>query len=43
MRKARERLLEVLQHVDARKRHMFDLMLEWKHQKELEKAIIFES
>ncbi|KAG2225284.1 hypothetical protein INT45_001508 [Circinella minor] len=43
MRKARERLLEVLQHVDARKRHMFDLMLEYKHQKELEKAIIFES
>ncbi|KAI7852020.1 hypothetical protein BDC45DRAFT_194455 [Circinella umbellata] len=43
MRKARERLLEVLQHVDARKQHMFDLMLEYKHQKELEKAIIFES
>ncbi|KAI8149190.1 hypothetical protein BJV82DRAFT_590977 [Fennellomyces sp. T-0311] len=42
MKKARERLLEVLQHVDARKRHMYELMLEWKHQKEMEKAIIFE-
>ncbi|KAI9258231.1 hypothetical protein BDA99DRAFT_515634 [Phascolomyces articulosus] len=43
MKKARERLLEVLQHVDARKRHMYELMLEWRHQKELEKAIVFES
>ncbi|KAL1933395.1 hypothetical protein VTP01DRAFT_7485 [Rhizomucor pusillus] len=43
MKKARERLLDVLQHVEANKRHISQLLLEWRHQKEMEKAVIFES
>ncbi|KAF7724748.1 hypothetical protein EC973_000776 [Apophysomyces ossiformis] len=42
MKKARERLLEVLQHVEGSKRQKYELLLEWQRQKEMEKAIVFE-
>ncbi|CDS14020.1 hypothetical protein LRAMOSA06191 [Lichtheimia ramosa] len=43
MKRARERLLEVLQYVEGNKRRIYELVLEWRHQKEMEKAIVFES
>jgi hypothetical protein len=43
MKKARERLLEVLQYVEASKRQKYELLIEWQRQKELEKSIVFES
>ncbi|RCH94757.1 hypothetical protein CU098_009881, partial [Rhizopus stolonifer] len=42
MKKARERLLEVLQYVEASKRQKYELLIEWQRQKELEKQIVFE-
>ncbi|KAI8981840.1 hypothetical protein BDF20DRAFT_431943 [Mycotypha africana] len=42
MKKARDRLLEVLQYVEAQKRQKYELLIEWQRQKELEKDIIFE-
>ncbi|ORZ01117.1 hypothetical protein BCR43DRAFT_522020 [Syncephalastrum racemosum] len=43
MRRARERLLDVLQHVEGSKRRIAELLLEYRHQKEMEKAIVFAS
>ncbi|KAI9307950.1 hypothetical protein BJ944DRAFT_261134 [Cunninghamella echinulata] len=43
MWKAKARLLQVLQFMQSSKRQKLDLLLEWKKQKEMEKAIIFES
>jgi hypothetical protein len=43
MKKAKERLLEVLQYIESSKRQKHKLLLEWKRQKELEKSIVFES
>ncbi|KAG2215170.1 hypothetical protein INT46_001446 [Mucor plumbeus] len=42
MKKAREKLLEVLQYVEASKRQKYELLIEFKRQKELEKSIVFE-
>jgi hypothetical protein len=42
MKKARDRLLEVLQFVEASKRQKYELIVEWQRQKELEKQIVFE-
>ncbi|KAI8986427.1 hypothetical protein BDB01DRAFT_785614 [Pilobolus umbonatus] len=43
MKKAKDRLLEVLQYVEASKKHKFELLLEWQRRKEMEKSIVFES
>ncbi|CAO3625427.1 unnamed protein product [Cunninghamella blakesleeana] len=43
MWKAKARLLQVLQFMQSSKRQKLDLLLEWKKQKEMEKAIVFES
>ncbi|KAI7868019.1 kaptin-like protein [Spinellus fusiger] len=43
MKKARERLLKVLQYIEGNKRQKYELLLEWQRQKELEKSIVFES
>ncbi|ORZ16861.1 hypothetical protein BCR42DRAFT_413343 [Absidia repens] len=43
MWKAKSRLMEALQFIQSSKKQKLDLLLEWKKQKELEKAIIFES
>ena len=42
MKKARDRLLEVLQFVEASKRQKYELLVEWHRQREMEKQIVFE-
>ncbi|CAO0799587.1 unnamed protein product [Mucor circinelloides] len=42
MKKAREKLLEVLQFVEASKRQKYELLIDYQRQKELEKSIVFE-
>lgn len=42
MKKAREKLLEVLQFVEASKRQKYELLMDYQRQKELEKSIVFE-
>ncbi|CAO3608654.1 unnamed protein product [Mucor fragilis] len=42
MKKAREKLLEVLQFVEASKRQKYEHLLDYQRQKELEKSIVFE-
>ncbi|KAG0738814.1 hypothetical protein G6F57_010710 [Rhizopus arrhizus] len=42
MKKARDRLLEALQYVESTKRRKYELLIEWRHRKELEKSIVFE-
>lgn len=42
MQKARDRLLAVLQHVESNKRQVYELLLEWRQRREMEKAIVFE-
>lgn len=42
MKKARDRLLEVLQYVESTKKRKYELLIEWRHRKELEKSIVFE-
>ncbi|KAI8381032.1 uncharacterized protein BYT42DRAFT_289604 [Radiomyces spectabilis] len=43
MKKTKDRLLKVLQFVESSKRQKYELLLELQHQKEMEKAIVFES
>ncbi|KAL4210206.1 hypothetical protein AB4K20DRAFT_1969538 [Rhizopus microsporus] len=42
MKKARDRLLEVLQYIESTKKRKYELLIEWRHRKELEKSIVFE-
>ncbi|CEP14747.1 hypothetical protein [Parasitella parasitica] len=42
MKKARDKLLEVLQYVEASKRQKYELLIEYQRQRELEKSIVFE-
>ncbi|KAG1462173.1 hypothetical protein G6F56_005572 [Rhizopus delemar] len=41
-KKSRDRLLEVLQYVESSKKRKYELLIEWRHRKELEKSIVFE-
>ncbi|CAO3702604.1 unnamed protein product [Rhizopus stolonifer] len=41
-KKSRDRLLEVLQYVESTKKRKYELLIEWRHRKELEKSIVFE-
>ncbi|KAI9312800.1 hypothetical protein BX666DRAFT_1981993 [Dichotomocladium elegans] len=42
MKRARERLLEVLQHVEGNKRRIYESLVRWVDQKRMEKEIVFE-